>query len=149
MRAAAAVASNALCKKARCGAVIVKNGKIIGEGYNAPPQDSPHNCMCAAAVEGGKPRYDRTCCMHAEWRAVLDAVRTHPDDLSGSVLYFARIDERGVLKFSGAPYCTVCSRLALDVGIEGFALSHESGIRVYPTDEYNRLSYAYTGDTHV
>lgn len=149
MRAAAAVAQNALCKKSRCGAVIVKDERVIGDGYNAPPQDSPRHCLCDSATEGGKPRYDRTCCMHAEWRAILDAVRTHPDDLSGSVLYFARIDEHGVPKFSGAPYCTVCSRLALDVGIEGFALSHEDGIRVYPTDEYNRLSYAYTGDTHV
>ena len=51
------------------------------------------------------------------------------------------LDEEGVVKRSGEPYCTQCSRLALDQGIGTFTLWHEEGIRQYPTDFYNQLSY--------
>ena len=44
---------------------------------------------------------------------------------------------------AGKPYCTVCSRLAIDSGIVEFVLWHESGITAYPTDEYNDLSYDF------
>jgi hypothetical protein len=66
----------------------------------------------------------------------------------GRDLYFVRVDMNAPLNilFSGEPYCTVCSRFALDVGIKTFALWHEYGIIQYPTDVYNQLSYAYTPD---
>ena len=83
--------------------------------------------------------------MHAEWRAILEALKTHPDKIVGSQLYFSRVDAEGNIKKSGEPYCTVCSRLALDTGISEFLLWQEAGIRSYPTDEYNRLSYQNLG----
>ena len=43
----------------------------------------------------------------------------------------------------GKPYCTVCSRMALDTGIDKFVLWHGEGICEYPTDRYNKLSYEY------
>lgn len=144
MHKAASVAKSALCLKARCGTVIVHDGEVIGEGYNAPPRDDTEDRKCLDAYDfSGKPRYDHTCCMHAEWRAILDAVRTNPEKVSGSQLYFVRIGEEGSPKRSGKPYCTICSRLALDVGISEFLLWHDDGICAYPTDEYNRLSYEY------
>lgn len=144
MNKAAEVAKQALCLKAKCGAIIVKDGKIIGIGYNAPPLDKEENRMCDKEFGLGKPKYDRTCCLHAEWRAIMDALRNYPDRIKGSKLYFTRVDENGQIKKSGKPYCTVCSRLALDTGIEKFLLWHEEGIGEYATDEYNRLSYEYT-----
>lgn len=30
------VAKNATCGRSKCGSVIAKNGKIIGEGFNSP-----------------------------------------------------------------------------------------------------------------
>ncbi len=36
MEQAAAVAEKALCLRAKCGAIIIENGEIIGEGYNTP-----------------------------------------------------------------------------------------------------------------
>lgn len=141
MREAAKMAKRALCLNARCGAVVVKDGEMIGRGYNAPPLDTIENRMCDQAIPPGKPKYDRTCCIHAEWRAIMDALRRNPEKIHGSSLYFTRVDEQGEIKKSGQPYCTVCSRLALDVGIASFVLWHEAGIREYPTDEYNRLSY--------
>jgi len=143
MNKAVEVAKKALCLKAKCGAVIVKDGQVIGEGYNAPPLDKEENRVCNKEFGPGKPKYDRTCCMHAEWRAILNALEKNPEKLKESKLYFVRVDEDGRVKRSGKPYCTVCSRLDLDVGISHFLLWHEDGVCEYPTEEYNRLSYEY------
>jgi deoxycytidylate deaminase len=143
MNEAVRVAEKALCLKAKCGTVIVKDGEVIGEGYNAPPLDKEENRMCDQEPRQGKPRYDQTCCMHAEWRAIVDALKRNPEKLKDSKLYFIRVSKEGELKRSGKPYCTVCSRLALDAGISHFLLWHEEGISEYPTGEYNRLSYEY------
>ncbi len=141
---AAKVAEKALCLRAKCGSIIVKDGEIIGKGYNAPPRDDMKNSFCSVEKNfKGKPGYDNTCCMHAEWRAILDAVKNNPDKINGSTLYFTRIDKENNIIKSGEPLCTVCSRFALDTGIKEFVLWHEQGICVYQTDEYNKLSYAY------
>lgn len=143
MKEAGKVAEKAMCLKAKCGTVIVKDGVIIGEGYNAPPLDKEENRMCDKNRDFGEPKYDKTCCMHAEWRAMIDALRRNSEKLAGSKLYFTRVNENGEIKRSGKPLCTVCSRMALDIGIEKFVLWHEEGICEYPTDEYNQLSYEY------
>jgi ADP-ribose pyrophosphatase YjhB (NUDIX family)/deoxycytidylate deaminase len=143
MDKAAEMARKALCLNAKCGTVIVKDDEIIGEGYNAPPLDKEENRTCDKDFGPGKPKYDKTCCMHAEWRAIMDALKKNPEKVSGSKLYFVRVDEAGEIKRSGQPYCTVCSRMALDAGIEKFVLWHEEGIGEYSTDEYNRLSCGY------
>jgi deoxycytidylate deaminase len=143
MNKAAQVAARALCLNAKCGTVIVKDGEIIGEGYNAPPLDKEENRTCNKELCPGKPKFDKTCCMHAEWRAITDALKRSPEKLDGSILYFMRVDENGKLQKSGKPYCTVCSRMALDAGIDRFVLWHNEGICEYPTNEYNRLSYEY------
>lgn len=147
MREALKVAEKAMCLKAKCGTVVVKDGKIIGSGYNAPPLDSEENRFCNKEflndINIGKPKYDKTCCIHAEWRAIMDALKNNGDKIEGSKLYFTRVDEEGNLKKSGKPYCTVCSRLALDCGIDKFILWHEDGICEYDTVEYNKLSYEY------
>lgn len=141
---AARVAESALCERAQCGALIVRDGVCLGSGYNAPPLDDPSQgrCMETGYDRSKKPKYDLTCCVHAEWRAIVAAVRSH-GDLSGSTLYYVRLDAEGKRKPSREPFCTVCSRLALDVGIASFALWHESGIVLYDTRDYNDRSYAY------
>jgi deoxycytidylate deaminase len=142
---AAEEAQRALCTRSRCGAVVVRGGVVIGRGYNAPPQDDVQNAMCHLnQCTSPKPKSDRTCCVHAEWRALIDALQT-TGDLSGADLYFARVDDAGKIKFSGKPYCTVCSRLALDLGLSHFGLWHEDGPMLYDTQTYNNLSYAFHG----
>ena len=143
MNGAVEMARRALCLRAKCGTVIVKDGAIIGQGYNAPSLDREENRTCDIEPGPGKPNYDKTCCMHAEWRAILDAKERNPEKLGGSKLYFTRVDDEGKVKKSGDPFCTTCSRIALDVGIDKFVLWHAEGIREYPTDEYNQLSYQY------
>jgi deoxycytidylate deaminase len=93
---AAAAAGRATCERARCGSVIVKDGVVIGEGYNSPPLDDESRRTCGETWDYElKPKYDLTCCMHAEWRAVMDARTRNVDKIGGSVLYFMRIDEDG------------------------------------------------------
>lgn len=138
-------ASKALCKRDKCGAIIVINNKIIGRGYNAPPKDMEENCKCDLdLILSKKKKSDRTCCLHAEWRAIIDAIKKTPK-LSGSTLYFVRVDESGNLKYSKEPYCTVCSRLVLDVDIKLFGLWTIDGPKLFPTKEYNDMSYSFHG----
>lgn len=139
------VARQALCLRAKCGAVIVADGVIIGEGYNTPPRDDMANSKCHEENydRAKKPKYDLTCCMHAEWRAIMNALRNNPEKINGATLYYARLDEEGNQRPSRDPFCTVCSRLALDVGIAYFGLLHKDGIKLYDTKEYNDRSYHY------
>jgi deoxycytidylate deaminase len=95
LMAAAHAATHALCLRAKCGTIIVKDGEVIGEGYNAPPLDNEVFRTCLNEYDLPKNyRYDRTCCMHAEWRAILDAKERNAEKLKGSVLYFMRVSER-------------------------------------------------------
>jgi hypothetical protein len=88
---------------------------------------------------------DKTCCVHAEQRAIMDALSSHPDKIKGSRLYFVRLDSEGNISPAGDPYCTHCSKLALDAGIAEFTLCRADGLAVYDTEEYNLVSYQYQG----
>lgn len=141
---AANVAKGATCTHAKCGAVIVsKDGEVIGRGFNAPPLNDESQRMCDTPFDLGlKPKYDKTCCVHAEWNAIIDALKNSSTKIEGSVLYFMRIDEGGGFTDAGDPFCTVCSRLALQSGIGEFAL-WDDGPQIYDTKSYNSKSYDY------
>lgn len=140
--AAARVAGEATCMRAKYGSVIVKSDVIIGSGYNSPALDDEGQRLCEADMNTTiKPKYDKTCCIHAEWRAVLDACKTNADKLAGAVLYFMRIDDKGRFTDAGEPFCTVCSRLTMEAGVAEFALYNNGGADIYPLDEYNAKSY--------
>jgi deoxycytidylate deaminase len=144
--AAAEVAKKSLCLRDKCGAVIILNGRVIGTGYNAPPGDNLANQKCRYdfPVEyRRKPKSDCTCCRHAEVRAIQDALWSGVKDFDGSVMYFTRIDENGKKKFSGEPYCIVCSGDALDNGIGYWALLHDYGPTLYDAQDYNNLSFQF------
>lgn len=146
MEEAASLARAALCLDARCGAVIVKDGVIVGRGFNSPPHGASGESRCHIPKTAYHPRVtDKTCCIHAEIRAIQDALKKRGEALPGSALYFIRVDKEGALiRAAGKPYCTLCSKMALDAGISEFVLWQESGLAAYGTDEYNTLSYGYT-----
>lgn len=139
------VARKATCLRSKCGSVIVNGGEIIGSGYNSPPHEDESQRRCTAdKVIYHRKVTDKTCCVHAEQRAIMNALHTNPEKLIGATLYFIRLDEQNNATVAGQPYCTLCSKMALDVGITEFVLWHENGICVYTTEEYNTLSYQYT-----
>lgn len=137
------VAKHSPCFRSKCGSVIVKDGKIIGSGFNAPPLGKKlDRCFKDDIPKNFKS--DRSCCIHAEERAIMDALRKHPEKIIGSRLYFIRLDKDTDKKlYAGKPFCTICSKMALDAGVKEFVLWHEEGISVYDTDEYNTLSFHY------
>lgn len=144
---AAKIAQKATCERSKCGCIIVKDREIIGKGFNSPPQnlESQRRCHCDKEQYHRKVT-DKTCCIHAEQRAILDALKFASDKLIGSDLYFIRLDPEGKPAKSGNPYCTICSKMALEVGIKTFHLWHPEGIVAYDTEEYNILSYQYQGE---
>lgn len=139
---AATAAAYACCFRSKCGSVIVKDNQIIGKGYNSPPLDVKLE-YCLKDSLPANFKSDKTCCMHAEQRALFDALQHHPDQLSGSRLYFIRLDDKGEKKKAGDPYCTICSKFTLDSGVAEFVLWREEGICVYDTVEYNELSFRF------
>lgn len=142
--AAAKIAKKASCRRAKCGTVIVQNGKIIGQGHNGPALGIESSRTCDRQFNLTlKPKYDKTCCIHAEWRAILDACKRNASQISGSVLFFMRIDQKGNFTDAGEPYCTTCSRLALESGVEKFALWNNGGADIYSALEYDNKSYEY------
>lgn len=144
MKQALIFGKKASCNRAHCGSIIVKDEKLIGGGFNSPPQNKESQRKCSYSKdEFHKKVTDKTCCIHAEQRAIMDALRKNPSELSGSKLYFIRLDDAGKISYAGKPYCTICSKMALDTGIKEFVLWHEEGIAVYDTEEYNLLSYQY------
>lgn len=142
---AAEAAKRATCLKASCGSVVVDvHGRIIGEGWNAPPLGDEAQRKCEVEHDlSKKAKSDKTCCVHAEWNAILMALRNHPMMVEGSTLYFMRVDAEGNFTEAGEPYCTVCSRLALQSGIKTFGLWND-GPEMIPTDVYNLKSYEFS-----
>jgi dCMP deaminase len=140
---AALAATRATCLRSSCGAVVVKDGVVLGTGHNSLPGDcAPEVCLKEIGAIGAGFKSDRTCCTHAEIRAITIALKGHAD-VSGADVYFTRIDEEKNRVPSGRPYCTICSKFALEVGLQNFVLSHSFGVVAYPTDLYNNLSFTY------
>ena len=141
---AAQIALNSKCLRSKCGCVIIKNDEIIGEGYNSPPGDEIIK-ICKKDSLAINFKSDKTCCIHAEQRAIIETLKKNSEKIKDSTLYFIRIDENGDKVFAGKPYCTICSKMALQVGIKEFVLLHEKGITAYDTKEYNEQSFNYKG----
>ena len=143
--AAAVAAAGSLCLRARCGAVVVAEGEVIGAGHNSPPGDCPI-AVCRKDSLPESFRSDRTCCVHAEGRAIADALARAPRRLPGSTMYFARLGADGGVEPAGEPYCTICSKAALDSGLAEFVLWHgEAGFTAYDTADYNERAFASAG----
>lgn len=138
------IALFATCERSKCGSVIVKDNEMIGKGFNSPANNLENQKRCKIEKDSyNKKVTDKTCCIHAEQRAIIDTLKNNPDKISGSRIYFIRLDENDDISFAGKPYCTICSKMALDSGILEFVLYHKNGIIVYNTEEYNNLSYQY------
>jgi deoxycytidylate deaminase len=141
---AAEIAINSTCERAKCGSIIVKNEEIIGNGFNSPPGNIENQRRCSYAKESyNKKVTDKTCCVHAEQRAIMDALRRNKEKLLGSILYFIRLDKNGNPSNAGKPYCTICSKMVLDSGIKEFVLFEKNRIVVYDTEEYNKISFRF------
>lgn len=138
-------ASFATCHRSKCGSlIVVSDTTVIGRGFNAMPNLKQTDCFKDSLPANFKS--DKTCCIHAEQNAIIDALKNHSTSIPGSDLYFIRLDENNNPKHSGQPYCTICSKMALEVGISRFILWHKEGWTAYDTKYYNELSFKYNNE---
>lgn len=141
---AAREALKSTCLRAKCGSVIVNAGRVIGKGFNSPPANLESQRKCFIEKDSyDKKVSDKTCCVHAEQRAILDTLAKNHSKIKGATIYFIRLDKNDKPEMSKDPYCTHCSKLALDAGIKYFVLWHEEGICAYDAEEYNLISFGY------
>nr|WP_100460640.1 deaminase [Mycobacteroides abscessus] len=91
---ATAVAERSDCDRSKVGAVVVKDRRIRGTGYNGSPAGMPGCGSCPrrlASVSPGETSYDdgpgRCVAVHAEANALLYCDR---EDLVGATLYVTR-----------------------------------------------------------
>lgn len=143
-RKAQEIARRSKCTDSQCGCVIIKNNVVIGSGFNSPPREMETQKRCNISKDSYHNRVtDKTCCIHAEQRAIMDCLQNNSDKIAGSKLYFIHVDNAGNILKAGKPYCTICSKMALDVGIKEFILWHKENIISYDTEEYNSISFKY------
>lgn len=147
MKEAVEEAKKATCHEWKCGSVIVKNGEVTGRGFNSPAGNREEQRRCNHdKTKLHRKVSDKSCCVHAEQRAIMDVLKRNGDKLNGAKIYFIRLDQNDKIMPAGKPFCTMCSKMALDAGISEFVLQHEEGIAAYDTGEYNKLSYEYSGE---
>ena len=95
------IGESSKCLRARYGALIVKNGRIIATGYNGKPHGAINDHLCyREGLEDNAPKPN--CCIHAEVNALL---HSSPDERKGATMYV-----------SGIP-CTDCALLIMQSGI--------------------------------
>jgi len=140
-------AQRSTCHRSKCGSIIVDcpftpTFDVLGIGYNSMPCNKEAACFKDSLAPTFKS--DKTCCVHAEQRAIMDGLaRTPYLSTLATYLFFIRLDEEGKPKPSGKPYCSICSKMALDAGISKFCLWSEEGWIAYDTEEYNELTFKY------
>lgn len=139
------IAMHSSCQKAQCGSIIISEGQIIGSGFNSPAGKEVARCNDNYLIPENN-KHDITCCVHAEIRAIHNALSSNPEKIKGEKLYFIRLDDSGKPTTAGAPYCTMCSRAALDSGIAEFGLWKQDHFEMYDAQEYNNLSYQFFKD---
>lgn len=113
------VARKAICTRSKCGSIIISGNDVIGEGYNSQPCEGTLVCFKDSLASTFKS--DKTCCVHAEQRAIMNAFSLFPDKVKGSTLLFIRLDENDEPKH--------------------FVLWHKEGWTAYETNHYNTLSF--------
>jgi len=114
LRMASEWSSLSCCRRKKVGALIVKDGTIISDGFNGTPKGFPNDCEDA---EGRTHWY----VLHAEANAMLKVARS-TQNTEGATLYVTY-----------SP-CKECSKLIIQSGIKRVIYGEEyrdlSGIKI-------------------
>jgi len=95
------VALRGTCDRARVGAIIVKDRRILTTGYNGSPAGLPHcDDVGHLMVEGHCVRT-----LHAEQNAIIQAAR-HGIDVEGGTMYVTHQP------------CLVCAKMIINAGVK-------------------------------
>jgi dCMP deaminase len=102
-----AVSKLGTCKRARVGALIVRDGRVIATGYNGSPPDELHCLDIGCDMQDG--HCVRTT--HAEANAIAFAAR-HGIATAGATIYVY-----GWITGGDLGICPACNKLAKSAGI--------------------------------
>ncbi len=124
MELAENLAKRSHCVKAKVGAVLTKDTRIISLGYNGPPAGT-HNCD-EVWPDDGCARDSKGSCslaLHAEQNAILYAAKSNVS-IEGSTLYVTL-----------SP-CISCARVIFTIGIKKvYYLNSYADFKGLPSDE--------------
>ncbi len=124
MELAENLAKRSHCVKAKVGAVLTKDTRIISVGYNGPPAGT-HNCDEEYPLEGC-PRDSKGSCslaLHAEQNAILYASKNNVP-IEDCTLYVTL-----------SP-CIACARVIFTIGIKKvFYMNSYADFKGLPSDE--------------
>ncbi len=103
------VSTRSTCLRHQHGAVLVRDGNVIGTGYNGAPckTDSCDELgQCERERMGIEPgtHYELCAGLHAEQNAIIQAAK-HGHAVSGSTIYVT------------GPPCLLCTRMIINAGI--------------------------------
>ena len=100
------VSLRSTCLRARCGAVVSKNNRILGTGYNGSPPDEPH------CIDEGCLMEDDHCqrSIHAEVNAIVHS----QGDLNGASIY---VYKNNIGDSIGFLPCRECLKVIRSAGI--------------------------------
>jgi dCMP deaminase len=102
MNIASVIALRGTCPRAKVGAVLAKEGRIISTGYNGSPSGTPH-CEDAGCILDKRAKCTRT--VHAELNCICFAAK-HGIVTKGATLYVTY-----------AP-CLECAKAIINAGIK-------------------------------
>lgn len=122
------------CAKSRRGAVVFKDGQILGKGNNSPKDDKfciPPICYPICSEY----------CDHAEANALKDAI-SKGRDVEGASMFHIKVKGRAPV-VSDDLSCLKCSTLVCEANIGEFILYQSSGFVAYPTEEFDKLTRKY------
>lgn len=105
LRMARIWAENSYCKRRQVGALLVKNGAIISDGYNGTP--SGFENICETPENTSKPYV-----LHAEANAITKVAKSF-NSSDGSTLYVT------------ASPCIDCAKLIIQAGIQRVVYAEE------------------------
>jgi dCMP deaminase len=100
------------CQRKQVGALLVKEGMIISDGYNGTPSGFPNECEDCNDHDGGGNPKTHWYVLHAEANAIMKVAKSN-NSARNSTLYLTL-----------SP-CKDCSKLVLQSGIKRLVFIHE------------------------
>ena len=111
---AIAVAQRADCTRRKCGAVIVKNNRIVATGYNGAPAGEP-GCLTDGACPRGRVSYAEVPAGSSYDTGPGACVGLHAEQ--NCLLYCSRADAEGATMYVTHEPCEGCRKMIRGSGI--------------------------------
>lgn len=117
MGIAFAVSTRADCRRAKHGAIIVKDRRVVSTGYNGSPPDGP-SCLkgeCPRGLRTDSPRGSIEGYTTFGQQDFSNCVALHAEQ--NAVAYANRADTQGATLYVTGYQCDMCTKLCRAAGI--------------------------------